>query len=71
MGIEQWHLNHAPENPAYLCLMRLNKWCEGLDLSPKTVKVITHLREVPQSTALGGRMGIFHPPSFGKNLKKV
>jgi len=58
MGIEQWHLNHAPENPAYLCLMRLNEWCEGLDLSPQTVKVVTHLREVPQSTALGERMGI-------------
>jgi hypothetical protein len=58
MGIEQWHLNHALENPAYLCLMRLNKWCEGLDLSPKTVKVINDLREVPHYTALGARMGI-------------
>jgi len=58
MGIEQWHLNHTPENPAYLCLMRLNEWREGLDLSPQTVKVINNLREVPHYTALGARMGI-------------
>jgi hypothetical protein len=57
MGIEQWHLNHTSENPAYRILMGLMKWCERR-LSPNTVKVINDLREVLHCTALGARMGI-------------
>ena len=64
MGIEQWHLNHTPENPAYRWLMRLKGWCERLGLSPQTVKVINDLKEVPKCTALGARMGI--PPDFSR-----
>jgi len=58
MGIEQWHLNHTPENLAYRILMKLGKWCEKRGLSPNTVKVINNPGEVPQYTALGARMGI-------------
>jgi hypothetical protein len=64
MRIEQWHLNHKPENPAYKLLMKLRSWCEQQGLSPKTVKVITHLREIPQYTALGARMGISPNTSY-------
>jgi hypothetical protein len=58
MGIENWHLNHNSENPAYRSLERLRDWCKKIGLSPNTVKVITGIRKVPEVTALGKLMGI-------------
>jgi len=64
MGIEQWHLNHTPENPAYRLLMGLIEWCQEQGLAPETVKIIHQIGEVPQCTALGAKMNI--SPKFSR-----
>ena len=64
MGIERWHLNHTPENPAYGLLMRLTKWCQKQGLPPETVKIIHQIGEVPQCTALGAKMNT--SPDFSR-----
>jgi len=57
MGIENYHLHHRPENPAYLALIMLQEWCRVNGLSPKTVKPIEDLAEVEEKTAFGNLSG--------------